>query len=77
MGNTAFRKGDYKEAARLFKLGFDQENYSKAFDRIRNQYIEEHFNTFAGIFILFIALILSRKIYKRIKYGKEPERGDE
>ena len=77
LGKTSLRNGEYEDAAKLFKLGNAKDKYSKAFDKVRDDYIDKNFSIFTGIFILIVLLIVSHKIYKKVKYGKRIERSEE
>lgn len=56
LSRAAYDKGDYEEALRLAKSGFDRETYNLAFTEVRNQFISDHFPLiFSGVIIILIA----------------------
>lgn len=49
--------GEYDEAIKYSRMGYDRETYSKAFKNIRNNFIEDNFTFISIVTILFITLI--------------------
>lgn len=77
IGKSAFSEGDFDTAMEMFRKANNKVYYSKAFDKVRNDYVKENFNTFAAVIIVLIAANCGRKLYKRKKYGKVTERSED
>lgn len=56
MGKAQLRLGKYGEAMEYFRLGHDQELYSKAFNEYRNQWVSRHFTAIATALLLLAVL---------------------
>lgn len=77
IGKSAFSEGDFDTAMDMFRHANNKIYYSKAFDKVRNDYLKENFGVFAGVLVLLIAANVGRKIYKRKKYGKPIGRSED
>jgi tetratricopeptide (TPR) repeat protein len=67
IGKALFRAGNYKEAMKYFKNGYNKDWYSKAYQEYRKTKIASGFPIVAMILItLFLALML-KKIYSGLK----------
>ncbi|MBR3515210.1 MAG: hypothetical protein IKO10_02555 [Lachnospiraceae bacterium] len=55
IGRSLLRKGEYKEAMPYFEAKYDDENYSRAFQQYRKQWIRENL---IGIVVIILALFL-------------------
>ena len=69
IGEALLKLGDYKGAVKNFRLGYDREKESSAFEKYRSELIRNHIP--AVMIIIFIALILlfiltNRKLSKKI-----------
>lgn len=64
IGRSLYRLGEYKKAMKYFKSKYDPENYSKAFQHYRKEWIEEHI---VWIMILFFGLIFVPPIVGFVK----------
>ncbi len=70
VGKSLLRKGEYREAMRYFKLGYDKYYYSKAFKEYRNKILRDNFTyIFLGV-VLVSGLLIGRSIYKKYKKGE-------
>lgn len=56
IGRALLRQENYKEAMEYFKIKLDDENYSKAFQLYRKEWIEEHIAWIACGFFAIIAI---------------------
>jgi hypothetical protein len=55
IGRAYLREEKYKEAMEYFKLAYDDDNYSRAFQQYRKEWVEEHIGwIFAAVFLLFL-----------------------
>lgn len=59
LAQVAYKKGDYEEAARLFKEAGNEKGYSESFWQIRLQWFQERFSLFANLFIILAAAVFS------------------
>lgn len=75
LGKAAFREGDFDSALSLFKKGDNRKYYSKAFDKVRNDFIERNFSKFFILLVIVIVIKIGFSIYKKRKYGKVQGRG--
>ncbi|WP_233530935.1 YIP1 family protein [Paenibacillus alkalitolerans] len=68
LARAAYKKGDYHEAARLFKDAGNAKGYSESFWQIRLQWFQQRFALFANIFAATVVayLFLSRLFRKYI-----------
>ena len=55
IGRSLLRKGEYKESMPYFEAKYDDENYSRAFQQYRKQWIRENI---IGIVVIILALFL-------------------
>ncbi len=67
IGRSRFRQGKYKEAMKYFKLKYDDDNYSKAFQLYRKEWIEKNIG---WIMAAFFALLIIPGLIKFIKRMK-------
>ncbi len=67
IGRSLFRQGRYKEAMEYFKLKYDDDNYSKAFQLYRKEWIEKHIGLIMGAFAAILLIYGIMKFVKRIK----------
>lgn len=77
IGKSLLKEGKYKEAMKMFEIGFDQTNYSKAYKLHRDAKIRIYF---APVMYTVIALIIGKKgykLYKKKKENLEVEEGEE
>lgn len=70
IGKSLLRQGEYAEAMKYFKRSMDQKNYSKAFLLYRKQVLREHFSTYMTIIIVFVAGILTWRMYRKMRGRK-------
>jgi tetratricopeptide (TPR) repeat protein len=64
IGRSLYRQGEYKEAMKYFKSRNDAENYSKAFQHYRKEWIEDHI---VWIMALFFGLIIIPSVVGFVK----------
>lgn len=69
MAKGFYGNGDYKEAMRYAKIGYDRETYANAFEQVRNAAIKKYF-AFAIIAIAAIIIIAVIIVKKRKKANK-------
>lgn len=67
IGRSLFRQGEYKEAMKYFKLKLDDDNYSKAFQMYRKEWIEKHIGWIMAVFFALLIIPGFIKFIKRIK----------
>ncbi len=72
IGKALLKTGDYKGAMKEFKLGYDVNDYSKAYGQYMSQIIRKNMG---AIVIVLILLYASVMVYKRIKKLKKTNRG--
>jgi tetratricopeptide (TPR) repeat protein len=58
LGNSYLRNGYYKEAMEYYKNADDKEGYSKAYQYVRADYVQDHFGLVVGIIVLILAVWL-------------------
>jgi DNA-binding beta-propeller fold protein YncE len=73
IGRSLLRQGNYKKAMEYFKLKYDEENYSKAFQLYRKQWIEEKIGWIVSVFFTIIILPSLIGFVKKIKREVEEE----
>ncbi len=71
IGKVYYRDGDYATAMEYFREIKDQENYSKAYKYLRQQYINDYFTQAV---IVIIALIVLVVLYKKWRKKNKKER---
>ncbi len=76
IGKVYYMNAMYSEAMNEFKLANDRENYSRAYELYRKQYIKDRFTLFMIIIVILIALIIvwrffGEKIKQAVKSKKE------
>ena len=65
LGKQALRSGDYEAAMTHFKAAGEREEYSSAYERIREEFLSKNFlRIILGILGVIIALILIRKLFR-------------
>lgn len=74
IGKVYYRDGDYATAMKYFKEIKDQENYSKAYKYLRQQYIDEYFTWAIVVIVLLIVLIVLFKKWRK-NHKKERKEG--
>jgi hypothetical protein len=68
IGRSLLRAERYREAMDYFKLAYDDDNYSRAFQQYRKEWVEDHVGwIFVVIFILFLVPIGISRL-RRIKW---------
>lgn len=67
IGKSVMRKGEYEKAAELFKKGQNRAYYSKAFEKVRADWIDRNFNTISIALIALVVLLVSWNIYKYVR----------
>lgn len=77
IGKSAFSDGDFETAMQMFRLANNKVYYSKAFDKVRNEFVKQNFSVFMTAIILLIAANYGWKFYKRRKFGRIIERSEE
>ena len=74
IGKVYYRDGDYSTAMKYFREIKDQENYSKAFKYLRQQYINDYFTIAIIVIVALIAVwILLKKWRKKNKKERNKE----
>ncbi|MCM3785736.1 YIP1 family protein [Neobacillus mesonae] len=69
LAQVAYKKGEYAEAARLFKSAGNDKGYSESFWQIRLAWFQERFSMFATLFVVLMAsfLVFNRFFKRRTK----------
>lgn len=67
IGRSLLRQKNYKKAMEYFKVTYDDENYSKAFQLYRKEWIEEHIVLLVGTFFALIILPTLIGFIKKVK----------
>ncbi|HWT76827.1 MAG TPA: hypothetical protein VN258_19175 [Mobilitalea sp.] len=67
IGRSLLRQGEYKKAMEYFKLKYDDDNYSKAFQLYRKQWIEKNIGWIMTIFFGLIIIPSLVGFIKKIK----------
>ncbi len=73
IGKTQLRNEEWEEAAKNLKLGYDYYNYSKAYEKYRNQKLEKVLPVVLIVIIAGAVYGLVASIRKSVKRGKEVE----
>jgi tetratricopeptide (TPR) repeat protein len=73
IGRSLLRQGEYKKAMEYFKLKYDDENYSKAFQYYRKEWIEHNIRWIVGGFFTIIILPSLIGFIKKVKREVEEE----
>ncbi|MBP5153111.1 MAG: hypothetical protein ILP13_09405 [Lachnospiraceae bacterium] len=68
VGRALLRQERYREAMDYFELKYDDENYSKAFQQYRKEWINDHIGLIIAILALLFLVPLGIGRYKRIKW---------
>ena len=76
LGKTAYWKGDYEEASRLFKLCNNKSWYSKAWSELRKDVLAKWFMPIVLVILGIVALVIVLKIVKKAKAKKRKEAED-
>ena len=74
IGKVYYRDGDYSTAMKYFREIKDQENYSKAFKYLRQQYINDYFTI---AIVVIVALIIVWILFKKWRKKNKKERNKE
>ena len=76
IGKALLRKGEYKEAMKNFKLGYNRTYYSKAFKLYREEIVGKYFGVIVVVILcIFLIPFIYRKVWKPI-YLYRRRRGD-
>lgn len=67
IGRSLFRQGEYKKAMKYFEFKYDDENYSKAFQLYRKEWIEKNIGWIIAILLGLIIIPSVIKFIKKIK----------
>lgn len=68
IGRSLLRQENYKDALTYFELKWDDDNYSRAFQQYRKEWVEENIGwIFAAVFLLLIVPLVIGKV-KKIKH---------
>lgn len=73
IGRSLLRQKEYKKAMEYFELKYDEDNYSKAFQLYRKEWIEEHIVWIVSIFFALILLPSFIGFVKKVKREVEEE----
>ena len=81
LGKADLKNNDYEAALDKFETVYDRDDYDKAFEYYRNEWLEKHFTAIAVVIIvlvvlLFVRWILKRKGIKLIKRKKKQKEAD-
>lgn len=67
IGRALMREGQYHEAMKYFKLKWNTDNYSKAFQQYRKDWVEDHIVLiFGGLVLVFVIPMIIGKV-RRVK----------
>lgn len=65
LGKADLKNGDYAAALDKFETANDQDDYDKAFEYYRNQWLEDNFTGIAVVVVILIVLWIIHKILKK------------
>lgn len=68
IGRSLLRQGRYREAMDYFELKYDADNYSKAYQQYRKEWVEEHIVVIIIVLLAVIVIPLSIGKVKAIKH---------
>ncbi|HZG84004.1 YIP1 family protein [Paenibacillus sp.] len=75
LARAAYKKGDFEEAAELFRMAGNKKGYSEAFWQIRLQWFQKHFSTVATAAVTAIAgFLLVDKFTKNAPFRRRVAR---
>ena len=69
IGKALYQMGDYENAMRYARLGYDKKGYSDAFKSFRREFIREHFTLIVVALVLIVAAV--RWIVRRFSKKKD------
>ncbi|MCQ2495938.1 MAG: hypothetical protein MJ131_05035 [Lachnospiraceae bacterium] len=72
IGRAKLRQGQYKEAMHYFETKYDDDNYAKAFQLYRKEWVEDHIGIIFVVFFLVLLIPLGIGRLKRVR--KEVEK---
>lgn len=64
LGKAAINEGEYKTAMKYFKTAYDQENYDKAYEYYRDDFLRKNFEVIVIVLFVIIAAIV---VYSTLK----------
>lgn len=64
LGKAALNAGDYKLAMEYFETAYDQENYDKAYEYYRDDFLRANFEVIVIVLFILIVLIM---VYRKLK----------
>ncbi|MBE6837741.1 MAG: hypothetical protein E7509_07125 [Ruminococcus sp.] len=67
LGKACLNAGEYKQAMKYFKTAYDQENYDKAYEYYRDEFLREHFEVIVIGLVVFFILVA---VYSHLKKKK-------
>lgn len=68
LGKAALNDGEYEVAMEYFKTAYDQENYDKAYEYYRDDFLRSHFEVIVIVlFVLIVLILVWRSLKKRGK----------
>ena len=70
IGKAYYVTGDYENARKFFKLGYDKDGYIKALEYTRKQYINAAVPPLVIIIVILVLVIYGLKLYKYLKREK-------
>jgi hypothetical protein len=68
VGRALLRQERYKEAMEYFELKYDDENYSKAFQQYRKEWINDNIGIIIAVLLVLFLVPMGIGKYKKIKW---------
>ncbi|MBQ8884447.1 MAG: hypothetical protein IJ031_07665 [Oscillospiraceae bacterium] len=66
LGKAALNAGEYKLAMEYFETAYDQENYDKAYEYYRDEFLRANFEIIViGLFVLIVLILVYGKLKKK------------
>jgi len=66
LGKAALNAGEYKLAMEYFETAYDQENYDKAYEYYRDEFLRANFEIIViGLFVLIVLILVYNKLKKK------------
>lgn len=66
LGKAAVNEGEYELAMEYFETAYDQENYDKAYEYYRDDFLRDHFETIViSLLVIIVLILVVRKLKKK------------
>lgn len=78
LGKAALNNNEYSKALKYFKIAYDQDDYDKAFEYSREEFLRENFTVIIVVALaVIIAIIVLKKLLKKRKINAKAHTGKE